>query len=179
MKSSAMILLLFCLVIGSAATIRVIGSGAKIPADSQSDLARLIESLKSTNAEERASAACKLGEMAESAAPAIPNLINLLSDETSVGAYDCGRKRNSVQSDEDTVGRIAGVALARIGPLAVDPLALVLKTQDVAARKNAAFALGLLKDDRTVELLIAAITDSAGPVRARHLLGQPDLARLL
>jgi HEAT repeat protein len=171
MKSSAMIVMLFCLIIGSAATIGVVGSGATVPAASQADLARLIETLKSPNALERASAACKLGEMGESAAPAISHLIHLLGDETRVGAFDCGRGRNTVQNDEDTVARVAGVALARIGPLAVDPLALVLKTQEVPARKNSAFALGLLKDDRTVALLIAAITDSAGQVRAQAAWG--------
>jgi HEAT repeat protein/beta-lactamase regulating signal transducer with metallopeptidase domain len=122
------------------------------------------------NAVERASAACKLGMMGVSAAPAIPQLIRLLGDETSVGAFDCGT-RGTVHSDDDTVGQEAAVALMRIGPLAIDPLALVLKTQRVPARKNAAFALALLKDDRTVEPLIAAITDSAGQVRAQAAWG--------
>jgi HEAT repeat protein/beta-lactamase regulating signal transducer with metallopeptidase domain len=122
------------------------------------------------NAIERASEACKLGMMGESAAPSIPQLIRWLGDETPLGAFECG-SMGRVQIDQDTVGQEAAFALIRIGPLAVDPLALVLKTKEVPARKNAAFALAQLKDGRTVDLLIAATTDSARQVRTQAAWG--------
>ena len=172
MKSTAMIVMFFCLIFGATATTRVAGSGATIPAASQADLGRLIEALKSPSAVERATAACELGEIGESAAPAISHLIRLLGDETPVTVIDCGgRGRGKFHDDDDTVGKEAAVALSRIGPLAVDPLVLALKTQEWQARKNAAFALGLLKDDRSVEPLIASLKDSAWQVRAQSAWG--------
>ncbi len=179
MKRTAMIVMLFCLMFGATATTRVAGSGVIITSVSQrdsssssADLGRLIDALKSQNAVERATAACALGEMRESAAPAISHLIRLLGDETPVRITECGgRGKGRFFDDDDSPGKEAAIALSRIGPLAVDPLILALKTQEVPARKNAAFSLGLLKDDRTVDPLIAAISDSAWQVRSQAAWG--------
>ena len=172
MKSTAMIVMLFCLILGATATTRVAGSGATIPPATQADLSRLIEALKSPNAVERATAACELGGMRESAAPAVSHLVRLLGDETPVRVLECGgRSRGKYHDDNDTVGQEAAIALSKIGPLAVDPLIQALKTQEWQARKNAAFALGLMKDNRSVEPLIAALNDSAWQVRSQAAWG--------
>ena len=131
------------------------------------DIKAKIEKLTSTNAVERAEAACRLGELKATAA--IPALVKLLSDDTEVQQPVCG-ERNKWADDKfskTTPGEMAAVALSRMGKVAVEPLIAALKSDAWQARENAAFAMGLIRDDRNVEPLIKALRDSAWQVRSK------------
>ena len=127
-----------------------------------------IDKLASTNPAERAEAACRLGELKATAA--IPALIKLLGDDAEVQQPVCGEKHKwgNDQISKTTPGEMSAVALSRMGKQAVEPLNVALKSSDAwQARANAAFALGLIRDGRSVEPLIKATEDSAWQVRCR------------
>ncbi len=137
-----------------------------------------IKSLSSANPIERANAACALGSLKQQAAPAIKALINLLGDETHVDVeqMQCwGRKSRGMNikgvNDTTTVGEQAAAALASIGQEAVEPLIAALKDNAWRVRTNAAFALGIIKDERTVAALISVINDSQWQVREQAAWG--------
>jgi len=128
-------------------------------------VAQAAAGLSSKDAVARARAAAQLGEMGGEAAPAVPLLVKLLSDEAEVfagigiGHGDITFGRNSTVSD------VAATALGRIGDKrAVGPLcALMLsKSQRVnwLARDSAAKALGEIGDGRAVPSLCLALSDS-------------------
>jgi HEAT repeat protein len=76
-------------------------------------------------------------------------------------------------------GYIAANALAKIGEPSVEPLCTALKDDCTVARRNAAMALGKIKDSSAVEPLIAALKDEDLIVRrnAATALGQIQDAR--
>ena len=126
-----------------------------------------IKKLSSPNAQERADAACRLGRTR--AAAAIPALIQLLSDDNPVEQPVCDGKDNwrGRNLEKTTPGEIAAVALSQIGREAVEPLIAALRSTATPARANAAFALGLIHDDRVVEPLISATRDPEARVREK------------
>jgi HEAT repeat protein len=113
-----------------------------------------IQKLASANAVERIEAACKLGKAR--AVAAIPGLIQLLSDDTPVEQPVCEEKGNwrGRGMDKTSPGEMAAVALSQIGRESVEPLIAALRSSAWQARANAAFALGLIHDDRGIEPLI-------------------------
>jgi len=119
-----------------------------------------IERLYSREALERVKAATLLGEMGEKAIPAIPFLIELLSDTHSVVVQTETKAVESTSPD-----RAARTALIRIGKPAVQPLIVVLKGKNIIARKNVVETLGEIKDARAVEALIAALKDNNPDIR--------------
>ena len=126
-----------------------------------------IQKLSSSNPTERAEAACALGDIRATAA--IPALIYTLGDDATVDQPACSQKgswRNN-EINKTSVGEVAAVALARIGGAAVEPLVSVLKHDAWQVRTNAAFALGLIRDERSIEPLIAATKDSEWHVREK------------
>jgi HEAT repeat protein len=140
------------------------------------DVQEKIKALASANANERAEAACALGEMGERAAAAIPALINLLGDDTPVEHVECWkdnfRRGNFREGKEETTpGERAAGALAQIGKPAVEPLIVALKSADWRVRKNASFALGVIRDERTVDALLAVVGDREARVRAQAVWG--------
>ena len=152
-----------------------------IPADQrektgiQVDVTSKIRALESTDPRIRATAACELRSAGKDAAPAIPMLIKMLVDDTPVAWIDCereGRFRNGDGNNEDnSPGKEAALALVAIGDEAIEPLINHLRHTDWHARKNSAFALGLIKNAHTVEPLIDSLKDSAWQVRAQAAWG--------
>ena len=109
-----------------------------------------IQKLSSADARERIEAACALGKAR--AAAAIPDLIKLLSDDTPVAQPVCDQKGVWGKGDNKTTpGEMAAVALSQIGHEAVEPLIGALKSDAWQARANAAFALGLIHEERVIE----------------------------
>src|SRR5215471_11782946 len=147
--------------------------GAAVKAGSQdkaSTLSNLVRSLGSSDPNARATAACQLGKMHAAAEPAIPSLIKLLADTTVVDFNGCDDQQNFGRhsgdpDDQETVGKVAAVALSQIGKAAIDPLIEALRAPEVAARANSAFALGLVHDERVVEPLVGALSDGDFHVR--------------
>jgi HEAT repeat protein len=138
-----------------------------VAGDATADVKAKIQSLNSPNPRERAEAACTLGETRVSAA--IPALIKTLGDDAPVDQPVCGQKGSWRDSEinKTSPGEMAAVALSRIGLPAVEPLIGALKTEAWQARGNAAFALGLIRDERSIEPLIAAVTDTEWHVRSK------------
>ena len=75
---------------------------------------------------------------------------------------------------DDKCGLQAANALAKIGQPSVAPLCAALKDDSSIARRNAAVALGKIKDSSAVKPLIAALNDENPIVRrnAANALGQ-------
>src|SRR6185369_11864813 len=126
-----------------------------------------IQKLASADPRERTEAACRMGKAR--AVAAIPGLIQLLSDDTPVELPVCEEKGNwrGRGMDKTTPGERAAVALSQIGREAVDPLIGALRSSAWQARANAAFALGLIHDDRVIEPLISATRDPEARVREK------------
>jgi HEAT repeat protein len=146
-------------------------NAAEIPAD----LREKIKQLQSTDSTERAGAACALGLMKERAVAAIPALIAILGDDTPIQRVYCGggrswRGKNS-ELDKSSPGEQAALALTFIGEPSVGPLITVLKADDWRIRVNATFALGLIKDKRTVEAVLGSIRDQDWRVREKAAWG--------
>ena len=139
------------------------GTATEISSDTKAN----IQKLASANARERTDAACRLGKAR--AVAAIPALIQLLSDDTPVEQPVCEEKGNwrGKGTDKTTPGEMAAVALSQIGREAVEPLIAALRSNAWQARANAAFALGLIQDDRGVEPLISATRDPESRVREK------------
>jgi len=75
---------------------------------------------------------------------------------------------------DESCGCTAANALVKIGKPAVEPLIAALKDEDLIVRRNAATALGQIKDASAAEPLIASIKDKSSIVRrdAAIALGQ-------
>jgi HEAT repeat protein len=169
------LLVLFSLFIATAAALP--GTGM-IQSDvaASSDLKQKIARLSSPDPLERASAACQIGEMGKQAAAAVPYLIQLLGDDTKIsGVLDCGEKNNSRWRNNNfsqtSVGSMAAGALVAIGEPSVEPLIEALRTREPVARSNAVWALGIIKDPRTIEPVIAATKDGDPRVREHAAWG--------
>ena len=138
-----------------------------VATDAAPDVKTEIQKLSSLSPRERAEAACALGE--KRATEAIPALIRTLGDDAPVDQPVCGQKGNwgDNKVNKTSPGEVAAVALSRIGREAVAPLIGALESQRWQARANAAFALGLVRDERSIDPLIAATSDSEWHVREK------------
>jgi HEAT repeat protein len=146
---------------------------AQDESDASADVREKIKLLESPDANERASAACMLGELRATAA--IPALVKLLSDDTPTQRVQCGRGRSwrgpMKDLEKSSPGEQAAGALALIGAPAVEPLIGVAKSDDWRVRVNATWALGVIKDARTVAVVLEALKDQDWRVREKAAWG--------
>jgi len=145
------------------------------------DLSTVIEMLRSPDPVVRVGVACAKDVFNESATAAIPALIDLLNDAEPVAPEVCREDRRRWWGDEQPItgGQEAARALVRIGIASFDPLVKALGSSGETARRNAAWALGALDDQRAVTPLIGSLRDSNDSVReqASWALGALDDAR--
>nr|MBA3768609.1 HEAT repeat domain-containing protein [Acidobacteriota bacterium] len=142
--------------------------------DIPADVVEKIKLLESTNATERAEAACALGEMKQRAVPAIPALIKLLADDTSTRKVYCGERNwrgGSGEFEKSSPGEQAAEALVLIGEPSVEPLVSVIKSDDWRVRANATSALGIIKDARATEAVLVSVKDQDWRVREKAAWG--------
>ena len=133
-----------------------------------------IDDLKSRNPFEQAAAICALGKKGD--VSAIPFLIQFLGDETNlskpVGCWDSGDWSPLLNTFKQlSLGEEAAIALASLGEPAVEPLVAALTDSNPGVRRNAAWAIGEIRDgdkiNRSVALepLIFALKDEDAWVR--------------
>src|SRR5215510_10089170 len=137
------------------------------------DSSMSMNALRSTNATERAFAACALGRLG--AVEAIPALINLLGDDTPIQPIKCwesgGWSPARHTFKQASPGEQAAIALASLSQSAVEPLIATLNNGDPCVRRNAAWAIGEIRGglgtNRTaaVEPLIKTLSDVDSWVR--------------
>ena len=141
----------------------------KIPSSIISEVRVQIEKLYSDEPAERVLAAMRLGEMGEKANPAIPFLIDILSDTQSVIIKTETKYVASTSPDREAL-----TALVNIGKPAVQPLIAVVKDKNITVRNNAIEALGEIKDARAVDTLIVSLKDGNPDIRnnAAEALGK-------
>jgi HEAT repeat protein/beta-lactamase regulating signal transducer with metallopeptidase domain len=137
------------------------------------DLSMSMNALRSSNATERALAACALGRLG--AVSAIPALIGLLGDDTPIQSIKCwdsgdwSPARHAFK--QASPGEQAAIALASLSQPAVEPLIAALSNGDPSMRRNAAWAIGEIRGGRgtdhtaAVERLIATLSDVDSWVR--------------
>jgi len=135
----------------------------QIPADAPEAVKQHIGRLYSADAAERARGARALG-YEELGALAIPFLIDLLGDDTSVGIrLD---PPDVSPGYTPTPGKEAAHALAEIGEAALGPVLAVLNDEDSGGTAMAAYALGAMRARTAVEPLLRALRDGRDEVRA-------------
>lgn len=166
-------------------------AGAPAAPVSGDTLQTLIDRLGSSDASERAEAACALGRRGPAAVSGVDELTALLSDSLRVGPIECGlspwlkkliaSKPEEWRKFETSPGREAAKALARIGQPALEPLLATLSSStSPAARANAAFGVGEMepREGRAEALarLMQALKDEEPVVReaCAHALGEID-----
>ena len=156
-----------------------VSAGQQAP--SAKDLATVIEMLHSPDPVVRVSVACARDVFNASATPAIPALVELLEDAEPVAPEVCREDHRRWWGDEQpiTPGEAAARALVHIGSASLDPLIKTLASPVAVARRNAAWALGALDDQRAVAPLVGSLKDSDPNVReqASWALGAIDDAR--
>ena len=117
------------------------------------ELSRHVALLKSRDAQQKAAAAYWLGLQRADAVSAITSLAALLGDTAEVDAsrYQVAREDNVTRHPRRlTVGEEAALALVKIGRPATDALINVLTSSpEPHARKNAAWALGAIREGST------------------------------
>ena len=133
--------------------------------------------LDAVDAAVRARAACALRELGDRAADALPSLVKLLADGSPVEGSVCSRRWwRGGPNDLTSPGEQAAAALAAIGSRSFQPVANALKSDAWIARRNAAWTLGALDDDRAAVLLVDTMRDREAAVReqAAWALGAID-----
>ena len=159
----------------------VSGDQAPQQPPSAKDLSTVIEMLRSPDPVVRVSVACARNVFDASAAAAIPALIDLLDDAEPVSPEVCREDHRRWWGDEHpiTAGQEAARALIRIGIASFDPLVKALGSAGATARRNAAWALGALDDQRAVIPLLGVLRDTDENVREQvsWALGALDDAR--
>ena len=134
-----------------------------IPKNISPDFRAKIEKLHSKRAPERAGAARYIGKMGKKAAPAIPFLIALLGDTSSLVVRDT---YHGVDLYSTSPGKEAARALGSIEVKGiVEPLVAALKDKNKIIQGNAAYALGQLKGLGVVEILLAETRNDRSTVR--------------
>ena len=137
----------------------------------------LIVELDSVEAVVRARAACALRDLGDRAADALTPLVKLLADGSPVEGSVCTRRWwRGGSNDLTSPGEQAAAALAAIGSRAFQPVVTALKSDAWIARRNAAWALGALDDERAAPALIDTLRDREAAVReqAAWALGAID-----
>jgi HEAT repeat protein len=127
----------------------------------------LVGLLRASDPVSRARAACDLRELGDRAADAIEPLVALMDDATPISEDVCENNRNWGGRDGEltTPGKQAAAALVAIGSRSFTPVLNALRSSVWVARRNAAWALGALRDTRAVPPLIDAVKDREGQVR--------------
>jgi HEAT repeat protein len=138
-------------------------------------MASLIAQLDSPVPAARALVACAMAERKADAAPAVPSLVAQLDDDAQVSPYICREEwwRNGDHDfgrwwhdqEPTTPGQEAARALAAIGTPSFTPVLTVLAKGGNHARRNAAWILGALRDERAVLPLVAQAADRVAAVR--------------
>lgn len=155
-----------CLTVFAFATPQV-SAGQQAP--SAKDLSTVIEMLRSPDPVVRVGVACARNVFNASAAAAIPALVELLEDAEPVAPEVCREDHRRWWGEEQpiTPGEAAARALVHIGSASVEPLVKTLASPAAVARRNAAWALGALDDQRAVTPLIGSLKDREASVRAQ------------
>jgi len=150
-------------------------------ASSAKDWSTVIEMLRSPDPVVRVSVACARNVFNASATAVIPVLVELLDDAEPVAPEVCREDHRRWWGDEQpiTPGEAAARALVHIGSASLEPLIKTLASSAVVARRNAAWALGALDDQRADTPLVGSLKDSDPNVReqAAWALGAIDDAR--
>lgn len=146
------------------------------------EFSAVIDMLRSPDPVVRTGVACSRKVFNASATAAIPALIDMLDDDEPVAPEVCREDGRPWWGDDRrpiTPGQEAARALTRIGAASFDPLVKVLASTGPVARRNAAWALGALDDQRAVPPLVAALKDAEQSVREQTAwaLGAIDDAR--
>jgi HEAT repeat protein len=138
-------------------------------APSAKDLSTVIEMLHSPDPVVRVGVACARNVFNASAAPAIPALIELLEDAEPAAPEVCREDHRRWWGEEQpiTPGEAAARALVHIGSASFESLVKTLASPSAVARRNAAWALGALDDQRAVTPLIRSLKDGDASVRAQ------------
>ena len=138
-----------------------------------SEVNRHVALLKSRDAQQKAAAAYWLGLRHADAVPAVDSLAALLGDKSPVDAsrYRESRDENGPhRSRRLTVGEEAALALVKIGRPATNALIDVLTSSpEPHARKNAAWALGAIREGFNGDSLPDETTDQTRRRSARAL----------
>ena len=140
----------------------------------QTDNSELAEKLKSSDSSERAVVICSLGKKKD--VSAMPLLIQSLSDDEAVaapiGCWNSGDWSPLLKTfKQPSPGEEAAIALASFGEIAVEPLVAALKDSNPIVRRNAAWAIGEIRDgdkiNRSIALepLVSALSDEDSWVR--------------
>ncbi|MEO8076066.1 MAG: HEAT repeat domain-containing protein [Acidobacteriota bacterium] len=126
----------------------------------------LVSELGAADPSARARAACGLRELGDNAAEAIQPLVTMLGDAAPVESAVCSRRwwRGNA-NDLTSPGEQAAAALVAIGSRVFQPVLATLRAVSWAARRNAAWALGALDDQRAVSGLVDALKDREAAVR--------------
>ena len=151
---------------------------ADIPSNLSPELRTLIARTFSTDAETRASAATKIGEMHETGAPATPFLIRLLKDAAVHSDAESALVAIGAPAVEPLIAaavhleRTPGNPIGCLGKLqskserAQTALLAFLEDKDPYIRTLAAIALWDCTDHRAVSLLVKALDDPDNSVRS-------------
>jgi HEAT repeat protein len=142
-----------------------IGAAPAPAAGIPADVGALIAQLDDPEPATQVRASLALRDLGPAATAAVSALIKRFRSTVVVVAPS----GDSVPVDSAVVGlspaRAAALALVAIGDAAVEPLVAVLRHSDPQMRAGAAWALGELKDGRSVEGLVEAARDGRDDVR--------------
>lgn len=142
-----------------------------IPQDISLDLRKNIEKLYSSDTLERGNAIIEIGYMGLDGLAAIPFLIEMFNDHTSL-VWKVGIADNLPTSPS----QLAESAFKDMGKSALMPLIFALRDDRVFVRSGAATALGYLDDTTAVAPLISVLNDSGlvleGAAWSLGVLGQ-------
>ena len=153
------------------------GGAAKRPAEhGPAVIDELVGRLSSTDAEDRALAACFLGQKRRRATTAVPSLVRLLPDATPVASLSCNQNDLGAVSIaggwRSSPGYEAGRALGAIGVAALEPLLLAATSDDPVVRRHATQGLAAIRDVRSAgALATSSARDSDAFVRAEAATG--------
>jgi HEAT repeat protein len=133
----------------------------------QHDASAAAAGLTSSDPAARAHAACDLRELGSLAAPFTARLVTMLDDASPVDPAVCGERTWRFRGAREltTPGEQAASALVAIGAGTQPVLRKALAGPVWVARRNAAWALGALKDSEAVPALIDALKDTDAGVR--------------
>jgi HEAT repeat protein len=155
-------------VIATVICLTAIASARAQQTPTAKDLSAVIDMLRSPDPVVRTGVACSRDVFNSSAIAAIPALVDMLDDDEPVAPEVCREDGRPWWGDERrpiTPGQEAARALVRIGSASFDPLLNTLTSTGPTGRRNAAWALGALRDQRAVPSLTASLRDSDPRVR--------------
>ncbi len=150
-----------------------------MPTDAPADVRRYIEQLYSRDPITRAYGAVRLGRMGDRAEPAVPFLVAMLADDVKLEWEDpkadpadpIGEQKKRLlgfgEERKTSPGREAARAIGKLCAAVPPGLIEALKDPSPHARKNAAEALGGIRDKKATAPLTLALRDEDRDVRAQ------------